>query len=400
MSNQQTTASPSPIPVPIPTSPSPIPMFTPLRDYGEHREEYQENINRVLEHGRFINGPEIAELEGKLAEYVGVKHCVAVASGTDALLVGLMALGVKPGDEVITVAHTWISTAEVVAVLGAKPVFVDIDPETFLMDLDRVEELVTDRTVGIIYVSLYGQMENPTKICQLAERLGLWVMEDGAQSFGSYHQSGNDKVMSCSWGQVGCTSFFPSKPLGGYGDSGACFTDDDEMALKLKAIKNHGGLARFQHQYVGLNARMDTIQAAILLVKLKSFISGGLARRREIADFYDRELSGVEGLTIPKRVEGNAHAWAQYSLLLTKDGFDRDTVVSQMKEKGVAVAVFYPKGLHEQVAFGQVEEMVGKLPNTDYVCGHVLNLPLFPELEEEELNRVVAVVREIMLQSA
>lgn len=375
----------------------PIPMFTPLRDYQNHGDKYREKINQVLEHGRFINGPEINQLEKKLAKYVGVKHCVAVSSGTDALLVGLMALGVKPGDEVITVAHTWISTAEVISVLGAKPVFADIDRQTFLMDLNKVEELVTDRTVGIIYVSLYGQMENPNTICQLAERLGLWVMEDGAQSFGSYHQfEDGTKMMSGSWGQLGCTSFFPSKPLGGFGDSGACFTNNDQMALKLRAIKNHGGLARFQHQYVGLNARMDTLQAAILLVKLENFVSGGLTRRREIADYYDQKLSGIDGLMIPKRVSGNSHAWAQYSLLLTKGGLDRDQVVDQMKEKGVAVAVFYPKGLHQQEAFGQVEEMVGKLPNTDYVCAQVLNLPLFPELEEKELERIVSVVREIL----
>lgn len=365
-------------------------MFTPLRDYHLHQDEYQQKINQVLNHGRFINGSEISELEHDLANYVKVKHCIAVSSGTDALMVALMALDVKPGDEVITVAHTWISTAEVIGVLGAKPVFVDIDPQTFLMDLSLVKEKVTDHTVGIIYVSLYGQMGCPEETCQLAKDLGLWLIEDGAQSFGCQDRNG---VISCSWGDVGCTSFFPSKPLGCYGDSGACFTNSDQLAEKIRAIKSHGGLVRFEHQYLGLNARMDTIQAAILQVKLKYFIEYGLERRREIANYYSRELSEINGLQVPKVIEGMKPAWAQYSMIVSREDLNRDRLVKQLAEHDIHVSVFYPKGLHQQPCFGQVGKV--QLPQTEYVCNRVLNLPLFPELTQDELERIVEVVKKI-----
>ena len=380
-----------------------IQMYTPLRDYAENRDKYQQAINTVLEHGLFINGPEISELEDKLASYSDVKHCVALSSGTDALLVALMALGVKPGDEVITVAHTWISTAEVISVLGAKPVFVDIHRDTFLMDLQEIDNLMETKVkngekmpVGMIYVSLYGQMQDPRDVMKIAKKWNMWCIDDGAQAFGAEFVADDGSVVRCGgWGDVSCTSFFPSKPLGGYGDSGACFTNDDELDLKLKAIRNHGGLKRFHHTLVGLNARMDTIQAAVLLVKFDVFCSeDGLEKRRQIADYYDRGLSNIDGLVIPKRIEGVKHAWAQYTMLVTKNGVKRDDVVEALKERGINVAVFYPKGLHEQVAFDQIGQ--NYLPNTEWVCDHVLNLPLFPELTEEELSRIVKSVKEIM----
>tara|TARA_R100001163_G_C5068434_1_gene208715 strand:+ start:13297 stop:14478 length:1182 start_codon:yes stop_codon:yes gene_type:complete len=390
---------------------SDVPMFTPLRDYNQNKEKYQTAINTVLEHGRFINGPEIGELEEKLANYIKVKHCIAVSSGTDALLVALMALNVKPGDSVITVAHTWISTAEVISVLGAKPIFVDINPDNFCLNMDLVQELMIKKRekgeklpVGIIYVSLYGQSEDPEKICKIARDNNLWVIEDGAQSFGSVHTNTKTgkKTPSCSWGDVGCTSFFPSKPLGGYGDSGACFTNNDEMASKLRAIKNHGGARRFCHTYVGLNARMDTIQAAVLLVKFGTFVEGGgLNARRKIANIYDEQLNEIKGLTLPHKVEGVEHAWAQYSMLVSDElmqqkGYtNRDAIVEKLKESGIQVSVFYPKGLHLQEAFKDNMEIYKDLGTTEYVCDHVLNLPLFPELTDQELNKIVNTIKSI-----
>lgn len=398
-----------------------IPMYTPLRDYQANKERYQTKINQVLDHGIFINGPEIVELEQKLAKYVGVDHCITMANGTDALLVALMALGVKPGDSVITVAHTWISTAEVISVLGAVPVFVDINPDTFLMDLSEIDRIMGYYSVdpnyasttgikkpsGIIYVSLYGQMEDPQHVTDMAKKWGLWVIDDGAQAFGAEFKSDvadsitpKNSIIRCgAWGDVSCTSFFPSKPLGGYGDSGACFTTSKAMADKLKAIKSHGGLRRFEHQYVGLNARMDTLQAAILLVKFEEFVSSnGLQRRREIANFYDKELQNIQGLTIPKRTcTYDGHAWAQYSLLVednNKNNLTRDEIVDALKSKGIHVAIFYPKGLHQQHAFGQVG--ITLLPETEWVCDHVLNLPLFPELTQPELDWIVQVLKDIM----
>lgn len=359
-----------------------IPMYTPTRDYQAHKEEYQQALNEVLESGMFINGPQINVLEKKLSEYVGVPHALAVASGTDALLIALMALDVKPEDEVITVAHTWISSSEVISVLNAKPIFIDIDPSTFVMDLDLIEQKITPKTVGILYVSLYGQFGDYQKLEALGKKHNLWIIEDGAQSFGATSIG----VKSCSWGTIGTTSFFPSKPMGAYGDAGACFTRDEALATKMKAIRNHGGLVRFKHDYIGINGRMDTMQAAILNVKMKYFPEC-LANRQKIADFYTQQLKSVVGVKTPETFEGMNSAWAQYSLLITADWITRDEIMEKMKKQGIGINIFYPKGLHEQSCFG----VVGKvhLPNTDYVCKNVLNIPLYSELTLEEAQYVV-----------
>jgi len=365
-------------------------MYSPLPDYTEHQIEYQESINNVLLHGKFINGPEVTELENKLATYVGVSNCISVASGTDALLVALMALGIGHGDEVITVAHTWISTAEVIAVIGAKPVFIDVNRDTFLMDLQQVKEKVNHKTKALIYVSLYGQSDYPEKISQLCQELDIYLIEDGAQSFGCE----SNGIKSCSWGDIGCTSFFPSKPMGAYGDAGACFTNNPELANKIRAIKNHGGLVRFQHNYIGLNARMDTIQAAILLIKFKYF-DQAISKRRKFAEYYSDKLKNIDGLVVPTIINpgGTKHSWAQYTILITSEKISRDQVLEKLKENGVNASIFYPIGLQHQPCFQQFDPP--ELINTDWVCQHVISLPLYPELSIQEINHVIKCLKKL-----
>ena len=244
-----------------------IQMYDPKREYQSHKQEIDDAIQDVLNHGLFVNGPEVKLLEPDLAKFVGVKHAITCSNGTDALKVALLALGVNPGDEVITVAHTWISTAEVISLINAKPVFCDICPDTFNMDHTKLEALITDKTKAIMPVSLYGQTADMDAINEIAEKHNIPVIEDGAQSFGATYKG----KRSCNLSTIGTTSFFPSKPLGGYGDGGAMFTNDDELANKMRQIKNHGCVKRFHHKYIGMNARMDTIQAAIIGTKLKRY---------------------------------------------------------------------------------------------------------------------------------
>ena len=268
----------------------PIQMYDPKREYKTHKKDIDNAIQNVLNHGLFINGPEIKQLEKDLASFVNVKHCISISNGTDALKVALLALDIKPNDEVITVAHSWISTVEVISIINAIPVFTDIEDETFNLDPEKLEETILKckNPKAIIVVSLYGQIPDFDTINHIATKYNLPVIEDGAQSFGALY---NGK-RSCSLTTIGTTSFFPSKPLGCYGDGGACFTNDDHLAFKIRAIKNHGGVKRFHHKYVGLNARLDTIQAAILNIKLKYF-EDSLKKRNECAYYYSTKLKKI-----------------------------------------------------------------------------------------------------------
>lgn len=369
-----------------------ITMYSPLRDYHQHPEDYQQALTNVLKHGRFILGPEVKELELKLAQRINSKYCIAVGNGTDALMVALMALNVQPGDEVITVAHTWISTAEVISVLGAKPVFIDINPQTFLMDINNIKQAINPNTKGIIYVSLYGQFEYPDRLMKLAKEYNLWVIDDGAQSYGAKLFD----TYSCNWANISTTSFFPSKPLGAYGDAGACFTNSDDYANSMLAIRNHGAMKRFSHNLIGLNARMDSFQGAILLVKLKTF-DQALMRRNQIAEIYTQAFNDHPDLIVPYVVQGMNHTWAQYSLIVS-DRIDRDQVVEKLKDHQIQVSVFYPKGLHQQECFHNLDSNLKniELPNTDYVCNKILNIPLYPELTDEEVSRIINTLIKIL----
>jgi UDP-2-acetamido-2-deoxy-ribo-hexuluronate aminotransferase len=353
------------------------------RQYLEYKTEIDARMRAVVEHGHFIMGPEIAELEAKLAAYVGVRHCITVASGTVSLEIALRALQIGPGDEVITVPFTWISTAEVIRLVGAKPVFVDIEPATFNIDLRQIEQALTPRTRAIIPVSLFGQMPDYAQLNALGTKHALTIIEDGAQSFGAT-QNGK---RSCGVTLVGSTSFFPAKPLGCYGDGGALFTQDDALAERMRAIRTHGGLKRHHHSVLGLNGRFDTLQAAVLLAKLPRF-EWEVQQRGRIGARYSDGLRAV--CWVPKVAPGNTHVYAQYTIRLP----DRDSVAARLKERGISTAIYYPKCLHQQPVFADLALRPGQFPEAEKAAREVLSLPMHPFLSEGDQDTVINAVRE------
>ena len=350
--------------------------------YTQLKSSIDARIAAVLAHGQYIMGPEIAELEKKLAEYVGVKHCIGVADGTKALLVALMALGIKAGDEVITTPFTFIATGEMIALLGARPVFVDIDPVTWNIDPELIEQAITPRTKAIMPVSLYGQCADFDRINEVAGRHGIPVIEDGAQSFGGTYRG----KRSCGLSDIGCTSFFPSKPLGCYGDGGACFTNDDALAARMRQIRLHGQDRRYHHPIIGLNGRLDTLQAAILLSKFDTFPDEVAARER-IGARYTALLSDV--VRTPEIQAGNTSVYAQYTIEI--DG--RTAIQAHLKEAGVPTAVHYPIPLHLQPAFAYLEIAPEAFPHSLAAGQRVMSLPMHPFLDEATQDKIVAAVK-------
>jgi UDP-2-acetamido-2-deoxy-ribo-hexuluronate aminotransferase len=355
------------------------------------RAEIDGRIQAVLAHGRYVMGPEITELEQRLAEYVGVDHCIAVSSGTDALLVALMALDIGPGDEVITTPFTFVATAEVIALLGAVPRFVDIDPRTYNIDPALIEAAIGSKTRAILPVSLYGQCADMDAINAVAERHGLPVIEDAAQSFGATYKGRR----SCGLSNIGCTSFFPSKPLGGYGDGGACFTNDSALAAAMRQIMNHGQDRRYSHARLGINGRLDTLQAAILLAKLTIF-DDEVRRRADIGARYSAALfeQGAnwlgerdQGLLIAPVEPHNTSVFAQYTVQVD----DRDAVVAHLGSQGIPTAVHYPIPLNRQAAYSRFC-CPDCTPNAERAARLVVSLPMHPYLSEQQLHRVVGVL--------
>jgi UDP-2-acetamido-2-deoxy-ribo-hexuluronate aminotransferase len=345
-------------------------------------DDLNKRMQVVLEHGQYIMGPEIRDLEDRLAAYVGVKHCVAVASGTDALLIALMALGIGAGDEVITTPFTFIATGETIALLGATPVFVDIDPTTYNLDPAKIEIAVTSRTKAILPVSLYGQCADFDAINEIARRHSLPVIEDACQSFGATYRG----KMSCGLSSIGCTSFFPSKPLGCYGDGGACFTNCDELVAKIRQIRVHGQDRRYHHPVLGVNGRMDTLQAAILLAKLEIFPEE-VALRARIGTRYNELLEGM--LVIPRCAPGCTSVYAQYTVQVD----NRDLIQKKLAEHGVPTAVHYPVPLHLQPVFSGLAQEKGAFPISEAASDRVMSLPMHPYLTEETLQRIVGALR-------
>jgi UDP-2-acetamido-2-deoxy-ribo-hexuluronate aminotransferase len=337
-------------------------------------------INRVLDHGQYIMGPEIKELETQLSAYVGVKHCITCASGTDALLMALMALDIGPGDEVITVPYTWISTAEVIALLHAKPVFVDILPDTFNMDPEKIEAAITPQTRAIMPVGIYGQCADMTRIGAIAQKHNIPVIEDAAQCFGATHHG----KKACNLSLIGCTSFFPSKPLGCYGDGGAIFTPDNALAEKLRQIRVHGQKVKHQHPLVGINGRLDTLQAAILIEKFTLFPEEVLLRQ-EVASRYDSLLSAsnLKPQTLPP---GFTSVYAQYTILAE----DRDSLSKSLQAKGIPSVAYYTRPLHLQGAFADLGYKEGDFPVAEQVAAQCLSLPMSPYLTQKDQEMVAA----------
>lgn len=342
-------------------------------------------IAAVLEHGRFIMGPEIAELEERLAAYVGVDHCISVASGTEALLIALMALGVGPGDEVVTTPFTFAATAEVIALVGATPVFVDIDLSDCNIDASLIEAAITPRTKAIMPVSLYGQCADMDAINRVAARHGLTVIEDAAQSFGATYKGRR----SCGVSTIGCTSFFPSKPLGCYGDGGAIFTTDASLAQIMREIRVHGQSKRYQHDRVGVGGRLDTIQAAILLAKLESF-EEEVAARIEIGERYLELLSGVPGVTPIRVAADRTCVWGQFTIRSSA----REATVERLHVAGVPTAIHYPIPLHRQRAYAERCRVVGALDKSERAAAEVMSLPMHPYLDRAQQERIVGALFE------
>lgn len=354
--------------------------------YQKYQSEIDGRMRAVLDHGKFIMGPEIAEMEAALATYVGVDHCVSVASGTDSLEIALRALDIGPGDEVITVPFTWISSAEVILLVGANPVFVDIAADSYNIDVQLIEQAVTSRTKAIIPVSLFGQMPDYARINEIAARYGITVIEDAAQSFGAT-QFGK---RSCGVTRVASTSFFPAKPLGCFGDGGALFSNDEALTLKMSAIRTHGGLQRHHHPYVGMNGRMDTLQAAVILGKLPHF-EWEVERRNAIGARYSDLLRDV--CPVPEVQPGNTHVYAQYTIRIP----NRSDVAERLKAGGIPTAVYYPKCVHEQPVFAPYGCKRGDFPVAEQAADEVLSLPMHPFLSESEQDQVVAALKDALL---
>ncbi len=360
-----------------------IPMIDLDAQQARIRSALDARMQEVLRHGNYILGPEVQELEDRLAAYTGAAHCITCANGTDALQIALMALGVGGGDEVITPAFSYIATAEAAAILGARPVYVDIDPQTYLIDPAAIASAITARTKAIIPVSLFGQPADFEIINAIAAEHGIAVIEDAAQSFGAARNG----VRSGALSTISCTSFFPSKPLGCYGDGGAIFTSDDEFAHRIRQIARHGQDRRYHHIRVGMNSRLDTLQAAVLLAKLDIF-DDEIAARQAVADRYAQLLAGV-GIAAPIVSPGATSVWAQYTIRVEA----RDRVQAHMTARKVATAVHYPLPLNRQPAVADQNAIV---PEGEAASRQVLSLPMSPYLDTASQERVVAVLSEVI----
>ena len=367
----------------------PLQMVDTKSQYLKIKPEVDAAVLAVMESTMFIGGKVVNDLAANLAKYHNSKHCIPCANGTDALQIAMMALGLEPGDEVITPSFTYIATVEVAALLHIKPVFVDVDPQTFCIDPEALEKAITPKTKAIIPVHLYGQSADMEKIMAIAARHNLFVIEDNAQAIGcDYTFSDGSIKKTGSIGHIGCTSFYPSKNLGAYGDGGAMFTDDDELAGKLRMIASHGQSKRYYHDVVGCNSRLDAMQAAILDIKLKH-LDEYIAARRKAADHYDKAFAGNKIINIPFRATNNKHVFHQYTVKV-KD-IDRDKFLS---DKGVPSMIYYPVPAHKQKMFDAFGGSSYNLPVTDWLTERVISLPIHTELDKEQLDFIVSNVLE------
>jgi UDP-2-acetamido-2-deoxy-ribo-hexuluronate aminotransferase len=360
------------------------------QQYTKIRSEVDAAIGEVLDNAAFINGKAVSDFADGLTRYTGSRHVIPCANGTDALQIAMMALDLQPGDEVITPSFTYIATTEVVALLRLKPVFADVDPKTFCLDPDSLEKAISSRTKAIVPVHLYGQSAPMEEIMQIAAKYGLHVIEDNAQAIGSEYRFANGAVKKTgSMGIIGTTSFFPSKNLGGYGDGGAIFTDDDTLATRLKMIANHGQSRRYYHDLVGCNSRLDSIQAAVLNVKLKR-LDDYIAARQTAADYYDNAFKANPKIRTPYRAPYSRHVFHQYTLVL--DGVNRNGLNEYLAAKSIPSMIYYPVPAHRQQMFAAFGGDSYRLETTDWLTERVISLPMHTELDEEQLQTISAAV--------
>ncbi|MBC6997554.1 DegT/DnrJ/EryC1/StrS family aminotransferase [Cytophaga sp. FL35] len=353
--------------------------------FEEREEEYLSVTKEVMSSARYILGKETEELESSLAQFTGSKYALGVSSGTDALLLAMMALGIRGGDEIITTPFTFIATAETIACLGAKPVFVDIDETTFNIDASQIEIAITEKTKAIMPVSLYGQMANMDEINAIAAKHNLAVIEDAAQSFGATYKG----KRSCATSTIGCTSFFPAKPLGCFGDGGAVFTNDNELFEKMKAMRVHGQVKRYTHKYIGMGGRLDNLQSAILNVKMR-YYEQDIARRQQVAEQYSKQLADV--VKTPEVLQDRTSVWAQYTVRVS----EREKIQGVLKVKGIPTAVHYPIPMHLQECFNYLGYKKGDFPVSEQCAAEVMSLPMNPYVTNEEIEYITTNLKELV----
>jgi|TARA_E500000331_G_scaffold84444_1_gene80026 UDP-2-acetamido-2-deoxy-ribo-hexuluronate aminotransferase len=364
--------------------------------YNNIKSEVDKAVIDVIESGQFINGPSVNDFSNNLSKYLGVNHVIPCANGTDALQVALMALDLNPGDEVITTDFTFASSVEVIALLGLKPVLVDVEIDTFNIDFNKIEKAITNKTKAIIPVHLFGQTAEMKKIMDIANKNNLFVIEDNAQAIGSVYRNNNEKVKAGTIGHIGTTSFFPSKNLGCYGDGGAIFTNDDDLAIKMKGLVNHGMYKRYYHDLVGVNSRLDSIQAAILDIKLKNLDQYNSSRRNS-AKIYSEKINSKNIIKPIIKYEDDSHVFHQYTLRLING--KRDQMVKFLNENGVPCGIYYPVPLHNQNAYKSKRYIESDFSVTNQICSEVFSLPMHSELSEEQQNFISDLVNEFSLKS-
>jgi dTDP-4-amino-4,6-dideoxygalactose transaminase len=369
-----------------------IQMVDLISQYEKIKPAIDEAIFSVIQNAQFINGPEVAGFQNELQDYLGIKHVIPCANGTDALQIAMMSLGLKPGDEIITPSFTYIATTEVMALLGLTPIFVDVDPNTFCIDPSKIEAAITKKTKAIVPVHLYGQAADMNKIMTIAEKHQLFVIEDNAQAIGSdYHLDNGAVVKTGTIGHIGCTSFFPSKNLGCFGDGGAMCTNDDTLAEKIRMIANHGQSKRYYHDTVGCNSRLDSIQAAVLRIKLRQ-LDNYIDARRNVADYYDGVLGSIKGVSIPFRAHDSKHVFHQYTIKL--EGIDRNGLNEYLASKEIPSMIYYPVPAHRQKMFAHFGSDATNLPVTDELTSIVISLPMHTEMQDEQLELITSEIIE------
>jgi len=369
-----------------------IQMVDLRSQYLKIKNEIDQSVQEVIDSCAFINGPAVKTFQADLEKYLGVKHVIPCANGTDALMVSMMALGLKPGDEVITASFTFIATAEVIAVLGLKPILVDMNPDTFNIDPEAIERAITPNTKAIVPVHLFGQCAEMEAIMEIAKKHNLYIIEDACQAIGAdYTFADGSKKKAGAIGDIGCTSFFPSKNLGCYGDGGAIFTNDDKLADDMRAIVNHGMKVRYYHDMIGVNSRLDSIQAAVLKVKLQ-YLDDYAIERNKAADYYNNAFKDHPKLKVPAKYEKSTHVFHQYTLI-TKD-LDRNSLLDFLSARDIPAAVYYPVPLHLQKAYLSPRYKEGDLPITEEASKRVVSLPMSTEMDEEQLEYITSAVLE------
>ncbi|MCH6233079.1 DegT/DnrJ/EryC1/StrS family aminotransferase [Cognataquiflexum rubidum] len=372
-----------------------IQMVDLRSQYEKIKEEIDTAMQEVIDQTAFINGPHVRLFADELKQYLNCKYVIPCGNGTDGLQIAMMALDFKPGDEVIVPAFTYVAAVEVIALLGLKPVFVDVDPDTFQIDMAKIAPMISDRTVAIVPVHLFGQCSDMESILEIAKQHGLKVIEDAAQSIGSVYRFGDGTVaQSGTMGDIGVTSFFPSKNLGCFGDGGALFTNDHDLAEKMRMISTHGQKKKYHHHTIGVNSRLDTIQAAMLRVKLR-YLDGYIKARKEVAAAYDKAFDKHPHISIPKRVLASSHVFHQYTIKLKE--VDREAFAKSLAFNGIPTMVYYPVPVHLQVAYQSYGYQQGDFPIAEKLCQEVISLPMHTEMEPEQLELIIDSIQSYFL---